>query len=770
MTKLRTRVFATIVAILAIINVAYAQQATTYTGTVLDENGGVMPGAYIELLTDEESDPITAVITDNQGRFTTNTAKNVQLIRSQFIGFEPVIIKAPFTFPIEIKMETLTIEMEGVTIVEEATSSITNGGIKFAPTEMQRDLPNVTQYLAELPFVEESGTAFKVVGKESTVIYVNNRKLQDNSELKEIKMDEIVSVDVIPNPGASYGADVKSVIRIKTKRKTSGVGAEIDSYVIHNNRTEYWNSVGFDYNTEKFSLTSSLIYDYKPTHAQIDIVQTMRGQKDTTKAIYNTTEDQLRKYLTFRNNLVYEPNDNNSLGISLNYQKTKYDTDVINDLTFIDSTGKILYQQKSTSYSPNQSIFGNAFYNYSTEKFNLLLNADIHKGGNTNEMISVSSDTLAEPNVSTYSDNDNLLYYLQATASYSFTESLNLEIGTDYSHTSVHQKYDVSETLSTLQSFDIETFQHRYASYATVNYMLDPFAFSVGVRHEGISLNRKDQENTTPKEFFSRAKLYPTASISMSKDAFQAQFSYSMMTDYPSYNSLLDGLNYSSPYLYEGGNSNLTPELYHDFTLVGKYKKTTVMLNYYEIQDQIMQIPSLLEDDIMIYRYGNYGPNKYLTASFSQRFKWGELAETTLNADYQGQWLNIPGFTNERGDGFRVRLNNSIKLAENIRLRVNGAYSSKMETNVFEIPQSWNVNLSLNFSFLDDQLSLYVGCTDIFSTRHDIRYYSGKDITMDYSRNYETRTFTLNLTYQLANLISGKYYRGNSSNDEIRRL
>lgn len=770
MTTLQNKILITIAALLGITHWCCAQSTFSLSGKILDERGDVLSGAYIEaFISSETSEPVSTLISDSLGGFHLSSEKEIKLIRVQYIGYERVLLYAPFPSPLTIKMKVMPSELEEVTVTGQRSTKITSGGIVFSPTRMQRVLPDVTHYLSQLPFVDKTGDGFSVIGRGSAVIYINNRRVEDLKELKELTMDDIQSVEVVSNPGVIYDSDIKAVIKIKTEGKKSGVGVDVTGAVIHSELTEFWNRGSFSYNTPTLSLQTSLVYDYDPTRTQLEIAQLMKTEH-TSSVHYNSTEQQLYRNLRSRNSLVYTPNKSNSLGVSISYGYSNWDTDVVNGLRYSDNISSVEFEQKSHSISPSHKWTGNLFYNYSKDKIEFLFNADIYRGTSSNNMTSISSDHTAASDVETRSKYSNLLCYLQALGSYDISESIKFQIGADYAYTSVLQAYKVDNTHTLLKPFDIKTYQHRYASYASMDYIINPLAFSFGLRHEALSINREDDVQEGRHKLFAISKLYPSASVSMTKGSLQTQLSYALKTEYPTYNQLRAGMSYSSPYLYESGNPDLHPETRHELSFLGRYLKSSLMLNYTEILDEIIQIPTLYSDNIMLYRPENSGPNRYFSLSIGQRLNWGDFMESSLRVDYYSQWMNVIGFTKERGDGYVIRLNNTINVNKNIQCFVNGAYRSPSESNLFKIPQAWNVDLALNLSFLSDRLNLYFECADIFSTLHGKRRYYGENIYMDYSRNYQTRTFTIHISYNLSNIIPSKKYKGNTTNSEIQRL
>ena len=80
-------------------------------------------------------------------------------------------------------------------------------------------LGNAMDVIGQLPGVMREDDKFTVFGKGTPIIYVNGRKLTDNNELYRMSSKDIASVEVISNPGAKYGAEVRSVLLVRTIKK-----------------------------------------------------------------------------------------------------------------------------------------------------------------------------------------------------------------------------------------------------------------------------------------------------------------------------------------------------------------------------------------------------------------------------------------------------------------------------------------------------------------------------------------------------------------------
>ena len=70
--------------------------------------------------------------------------------------------------------------------------------------------------------------SYSVIGRGAAVIYINNRKITDATEIERLNSSDIKDIEVITNPGARYDATVSAVIRIHTVRKVGdGFGFDV---------------------------------------------------------------------------------------------------------------------------------------------------------------------------------------------------------------------------------------------------------------------------------------------------------------------------------------------------------------------------------------------------------------------------------------------------------------------------------------------------------------------------------------------------------------
>lgn len=754
---------------------SYAQIGDCIAGKVIRADGQGVSNVYIEVFVENKNSPATATVSDDHGFFVVKKINNVSSLKLQHVGYDPLIVKAPIdssflTLQLRERADSLG---EVIILGHSSSAKIVANGIVFTPTETQRKMLDLEHYLSQIPFIAKDNGQYSVMGKSGAVIYIDNRQVYDLSELKRMNLDDVQSVDVIVNPDVAYAADIRSIIKIRTCRKKIGIDIELKSEINHDSKTEYWAGIRAAINKSTFSFQSSFNYNYDPSCATL-LVDQLMGTDRSIFIGYNSNEYQRYNHIVLRNSFIYTPNLHHSLGAQIYYTDLHWKTDIINRLNYKDGLNHMQYEQSSISKSPKVKALTNVFYNYSDSLFRLSLNMDFYKSNRSDNLSSVSNSPPQEDNVRTFSNSKDVLSYIQLHGSYRFNSMISIDLGADFSNTSVAQSYKIASNNNSLglSPVNIQTKQCRYAVYTSIGYQVDYCKIKIGLRYENIYLKRDDRLAKASNVLLSRFHIYPTISAQYNYKLFQWLLSYGMKTGYPTYSQLRAGMSYSSPYLYEGGNPDLIPEIKHEFSLIGRYDKTSMVISYSSIKDEIIQIPTLYTKNILLYRPENTGGNRYFSLAIGRKLNY-KILESNNQVKYSYQWMHLSDYPLINGGGFTASSNNVFTINERLRAFVNVACQTKRRDNLYIIPFIWNVDIGLNLSMLSDNLRLYIECADIFSSKHSTRWFSGRFAQMDYNRIFETRVFTIGLFYNLRknNTLNGKKkHREYLNNSEIQRL
>lgn len=245
-------------------------------------------------------------------------------------------------------------------------------------------LATVIRMIQQLPFVDATNDKLSVIGKRKTALYIGNRKVSEESEIRSYSPEDIEAVEIVTEPGLKYGRDVDAVIIIHPKRKNQGLNLTLNcdyinqrgfnsvlgngkaSYTFHNN----W--------TVEMYLAASR-YGNKGTRADSDFV----------KNVYSTIINARNKYESesYASQIsVFRDMKNTSYGIKYSFNRephaTSNTTGSYSTVFSVDRSidGLLDSQVKSNSYKH----LVNAFYNNSFSpslSFNINFNAYI--GGNT---------------------------------------------------------------------------------------------------------------------------------------------------------------------------------------------------------------------------------------------------------------------------------------------------------------------------------------------------------------------------------------------------
>ena len=226
--------------------------AQNITGRIIDEQSQPMPFANVVLVNRVDSAYVAGAVTKDDGTFSITTDKQDGLLKVSSVGYILMYIDAWQGNMGDIQMQPDTQTLGEVVVKGERPQyKMTTGGMTVdIQNSLLKDVGTADDVLSMLPQVQGSDGNFTVFAKGTPEIYINNKKVQNARELKQLKSTDIKSVDVITSPGAKYNAEVGAVIRIKTKRhQGDGISVEAYSQVVYNEKWTTYDDATVKYRT-----------------------------------------------------------------------------------------------------------------------------------------------------------------------------------------------------------------------------------------------------------------------------------------------------------------------------------------------------------------------------------------------------------------------------------------------------------------------------------------------------------------------------------------
>ena len=187
-------------------------------GHLFDEHQQPLAYANISLLNPADSSLIGGGVSNEAGDFVIPTDAYRVIVKCSFIGYETIWHTCEVGDIGNFQMKPDSYTLKGVTVkgAKRLVYSTDKGLVANVQGTVLEQFGSVSDMLTHLPLMMSDGS---VAGRGKPEIYINNKKVRDESELDRLRADEILSAEIITNPWAEYGAEVRSVIRLKTVRK-----------------------------------------------------------------------------------------------------------------------------------------------------------------------------------------------------------------------------------------------------------------------------------------------------------------------------------------------------------------------------------------------------------------------------------------------------------------------------------------------------------------------------------------------------------------------
>lgn len=630
--------------------------------------------------------------------------------------------------------------------------------------------------LKHVPSIVKKKDGYEVVGKGTPIIYINGRKMQDISELDNIKSSDIKSVEVIQNPGAAYDASVNAVIKIKTiKKKGEGFGFDTRSVYWYNKHDNTIQQVNMNYRHNGLNLFATYKFSdatwmQKATYEQTVHVDTLWQQHNNNEVTGRIESHRLISGFS------YDFNANHSIGArytltSPGYSRSKdfFDSQVTADGKFYD----YIKTDGLTVDKDNPSHQLNAYYNGTLGKTAIDLNTDLYFS--TNRAYAYSDEQSQEHDTRNVNSKNRVSNKMVATKLVITSPLLggNLSYGAEYINTHRNDDYEVNRTDLLANSYS--KLEEQTASPFIQYARLTPIGnITAGLRYEYVRFKYYDAGIYQPEQSRSFRNLFPTISYGAKIGKVMAQLSYSVKTSRPSYSQLSNNVSYMNRFTRQTGNPYLDNETNHRVELSGVWKFIQFMVNYKDSRNAIIywaeQIPE--NEAITMVSRKNVKSLKSMTAYISAAPKIGIWAPQinlgmqkpwfTLHTDVASYRLNRPIFMGN--------FNNAFSLPCGITLSVDYRYQSKGNTmNVYLAKEQHVLDVSISKSFLKDALTLEIKGNDLLYKCWDADLLYNQKMELLQVSKRGTRDLQFTLRYKF-NTTRSKYKGTGAGNAELNRL
>ncbi len=618
------------------------------TGIIIDENRQPVPYANVYLLHPSDSTVIGGGVSNEAGVFVIPYEEPTVLVRISYVGYKTVyrLCNNEQVGIIQMKPETMTIK--GVVVTGERPKVQLQGNslvMNVEGTVMER-MGTAEDVLSRVPTISKKGDVFEILGKGVPLIYLNNRKLTDLQELRNIQSDNIKNVEVIQNPGARYDASVNAVIIIHTKRAAGeGLGVELSSWSRKGHGFANNERINLTYRTGKMELFANLFGAYNKRWEKGEFEQTVFA--DTLWVITNNQKNKVHNpFLEGRFGFNYQLDDNNSFGgfyqNTYDYVKTwsDYDDDLLADGSMYDHLQNSSVNRAEGA--PKHQV--NLYYTGKIGKLAIDFNADYtYRNQRNRNQQQELSDEYDDRDVNTYALTRSRLMAEKLFVTHPIGKG-QIEVGEEYTNTRWNSSFENVEGY--IANSNNEQHEQAIAPFVELRQQVGRFRLSAGLRYEHVESEyfvggiRRDDQSRTYNDFF------PSVSLSTSVKNLQLSFSYAKRTTRPSYWQLSSDVVYENRLNLQTGNPYLKPIKYHNVNAMVMWKWLYLNTNFSHCVDPILYTAESLESDskVNLVTYKNYNHADWLTITLGaqKNIKLGHEVIWTpqYNISLMKPWFN----------------------------------------------------------------------------------------------------------------------------------
>ena len=753
-------------------------------GRVVDEQGQPIEFANISLhgaadpnSNDRKSTYINGGVSNENGDFVIPCKAQRITLKVSYIGYKTVTRHVSVGHIGTITLQPETYMVKGVEVKGEIPQyKAAQGGLTVdVQYSILHDVGTADDLLSMIPMIQGSNGKFEVLAKGEPEIYINNKKVRDPSELKQLKSVDIKSVDIITSPGARYNAEVNAVIRIKTlKTQGEGLSLMVTSDTWKNNKWNNYDDLTLKYRTGGLEAFVNVALDNGHYSNDQDIDQELHIKKDFFNVHADLPVRSSWTELQYKGGLSYDFNTDHSLGLSFSSKKifnNKFKSDMTqNYLKNGAFYGHVLL--KTDIDELNKPVWElNTYYVGKVGKLDIDLNATILQRKTESHLNQQEySKELGDRTITTLNNEDRKMMAGKLMLTYPVWKGV-MSAGTETTSTKSYGRNVNQEGI--IPEADNEMKEKNIAGFAEYELQLGQWRLNAGLRYEHVKADYYSFDEWQQEPSRTYNDWFPNLSAAWQKDKWNAQLSYSKRITRPPYRMLESMIVYDSRMFYEGGNPLLRPSVRQSIDFNLTYSWLTFITGFTRENDLFTHIGRVYDEEkeIAIFQPVNFDHQDRVYATLVVSPKLGFWQPTATLHYYQQMFdaeaygtpkkLNKPEFSFDLKSWFVIN--------PTLKALVHVSYTGSNHWAFMYRGDSFAVNARLQKSFLKERLSCTLYANDIFRT-------SKSNITTFYAIGQTAQdvyTYTqlvgLTLSYNF-NASRSKYKGSGAGNDEKNRL
>lgn len=743
-------------------------------GRMIDEQQQPLAYANISLLNPADSSLIGGGVSNEAGDFVIPTDAYRVIVKCSFIGYETIWHTCEVGDIGSIQMKSDSYTLKGVTVKgsKRLVSSTDKGLVVNVQGTVLEQFGSVNEMLTHLPLMMSNG---EIAGHGKPEIYINNKKVRNIQELDRLRADEILSAEIITNPGAEYGADITSVIRLKTVRK-AGEGWSGNFSTSYRQGKEYYVNVNAALNYRLHNGMDFFVRGYlTDQNSRFDATANDQLQASSVWDYHKEASWLYKmKYYFADVGWNWEINDNHSIGLTytaFNYIGNSTTLREMDEQTWQD--GMLVdggHSITNTLTRPRMTHAINTYYVGNIGKWNLDFSADFYDAKSVQDMDGGTENTTSV-NSQTKTKNQLLAEKLVITAPVSngeltFGEEVSL---VDRTHDFIQSGFSSDSHIQQQTSI--------WSLFANYSLQLGKLSFNAGLRWQN-EYNCYDVDGQRNDEMSPNySVLIPRFSASYRTEKWHHKLSYHCSRSNPSYGLLSSSVNYRSKYEYDTGNPFLKPQTLHNISWSSSWKWFYVEAFYQYYKNSIRSFQTAYDDvnhpGVVIMDYRNTPKQEYygLTLNFTPKFGIWQLNYST-DFYFCNDDVYPLGITHKwNGLIANFTLDNTFTLPHSWFFNASGSFAPYYESGPSQTKATGFINLQLSKQFLKNKsLSVAILANDILHTQYTERTaYGGINIRTQYSEYKDSRRIGINVSWKF-NATRSRYKGSHAGQSERVRL